>query len=133
MTQITAGSSFRAGPFGAVVESRRIDQKGSPSVARISDVGIRDSVLSKNSVQQFTALASYFVDTIQNLCTLRTLATMIRIMAAMPQLPTGESNKQRKKTLVGSIGWCRPLEFLESTPHAELKECISLPYKDAGR
>ena len=43
-------------------------------------------------------------------------------MAAMPQLPRREANKQRKKIRVGSEGWRRPPEFLESTPPAELKE-----------
>jgi len=57
----------------------------------------------------------------------------MRIMAAMPQLPRRESNKRRKKTLVRSEGWLQPAEFLEVAPHGELKELISLSYKDAGQ
>jgi hypothetical protein len=38
----------------------------------------------------------------KNARTLRALAEGTRIMAAMPQLPLSESNKQRKKSRVGS-------------------------------
>jgi hypothetical protein len=54
-------------------------------------------------------------------------------VAAMPQLPRRESNKQRKKNLIGSKRWRRASEFLEITPTAELKESISLVLRDVNR
>jgi hypothetical protein len=61
------------------------------------------------------------------------LSANLRIMAAMPQFLHRESNKQRKKTLVGSTRWRRQPDFLEIVARGELKELISLSYKDAGR
>jgi hypothetical protein len=61
----------------------------------------------------------------ENACIFRTLAEKMRIMATMPQLPRRKSNKQRKKNLVRSNRWLAFPDFLESTPPAELKDCIS--------
>ena len=56
----------------------------------------------------------------------RTLADKMRIMAAMSQLPAGESNKQRKNTLVRSETWLSSAEFLEFALRDELKDMILL-------
>jgi len=50
----------------------------------------------------------------------------MRIMAAMSQLPAGESNKQRKNTLVRSETWLSSAEFLEFALRDELKDMILL-------
>jgi hypothetical protein len=57
----------------------------------------------------------------------------MRIMAALPQLPRRESNKQRKKFASDSGRWRRLAEFLESAPCNELKEFISLAQRDVNR
>ena len=52
---------------------------------------------------------------------------------SVSQFPCRESSKERKKILIGSGTWNRTAEFLEFAPRGELKEFISLSYKDAIR
>ena len=70
---------------------------------------------------------------IENISTLCALAPKTRIMAAMPQLPRLRIKQTAKKDshYINEITAAAGISGI--APGGELKELISLPYKDAGR
>ncbi len=72
-------------------------------------------------------------DSFENVCALRTLAQNCESWRQCHNFRAGESNKQRKKTLIRSKRWRRPADFLEIAPRGELKELISLVLRDVNR